>query len=141
MNIRGKLKEQRDFILNDPTGAGKTRADDIAKAGKKAIMAGMRKDDGTVTTEWEDLMKFFKNDQRELDRLCGREKEFNRSRWGLMCLAYIAGNSLCTVTTTETTGTERNFSDVMKYNLDAEINPVAPTEDLANYKTALFEES
>ncbi len=133
MNIRGKIKSQRDFILNDPTGAGGTRAADIAKAGKAAIIAGMRNADGSLTAEWEKMMEFFANDQRELDRLCGRENDFNNSRWGIMCLAYIAGNSLCTITTTDTGGTERNFSDVMKYNLDAE------AEDLTDYHTKLFE--
>ncbi len=140
MNIKGKIRFQRNEILKDPDGAGGKLADEIAKAGKDAILAGMLKDDGSVTPEWENMMKYFKNDQKELDRLCGQEQGFNNSRWGLMCLAYIAGNSLCTITTTNTTGTERNFTDVMKYNLDAESNPApdSRTKDLDNYRTKLF---
>ena len=78
-------------------------------------------------------MSKFTNTPEELNRLCGMEPEFNSSRWGMACIAYIAGNSTCTSETATATGTVRAMSLEMIKNLDAE------GARLADFKNAEIE--
>ena len=119
MKIKQKIEEVRQQILDGDTTLG----NDIARAGMAAIFKGIN------SSEWEAMMNYFKNDQRELDRLCGREEAFNKSRWGLACLAYVAGNSVCTAMTATDTGTMRGMTPAMIQNLDAEEAPLALFKD------------
>ena len=116
MNIVGNIEAQRAFILNDEAGAGFTRAEDIAAAALDAIRHGMD------SPEWEEFMKYYAKTGEELDRLCGREKDFNDTAWGRMTPTYIAANALCTVRTTrkgEAVGhTMLNMPEGMIANLD-----------------------
>lgn len=110
MRITEKLNNVRQRILNGDV----TLADDIAADGIAAIFAGINSD------KWQILMKNFAADgSPELERLCGRDTDFNNSRWGMACLAYIAGNSICTATTAAATGTIRGMDSAMILNLDA----------------------
>ena len=120
MNIMKKIEERRTFIQDNKTGKGKDLAERISDAGVQAILAGMKNSEGEVTKEWKELMEFFANNDKELERLCGQEQKFNESPYGLKCLAYIAGNSTCTVRTATMTGTGKNFDSSMKKNLDAD---------------------
>lgn len=116
MNITGNIEAQRDFILKDPEGAGKTRAEDIAKAAILAIKKGMNSD------EWREFMSYYAKSGDELNRLCGLDQDFNDTHWGRMTPTYIAANALCTVRTTrkdEKIGhTLLNMPDDMIQNLD-----------------------
>lgn len=131
MHIGDKIDEVRQRIID----GDQTLANIISRAGLKAIFTGIGQFDhnGVVTNptfEWKDLMRNFANDQKELDRLCGKEAFFNRSDWGLACLAYIAGDSTCTSDTTATTGTKRSMlaheDRQMLENLDAEQDDLQP---------------
>jgi len=117
MKIMKKIEEVRQKVIS-----GDIDPNDLAKDGIEAIFAGMQRPLGTATPEWEKLMRHFVNDDKELDRLCGKEPSFNGSRWGLACIAYIAGNSVCTSETATVTGTSRSMSLEMIKNLDAEEN-------------------
>lgn len=111
MNIGKKIQEVRRKIV---MGLEPTLANDIARDGRAAIFAGIGTFNGdgvvtSVTPEWTKLMTHFKNNDDELKRLCGQEKQFNQADWGLECLAYIAGDSTCTSDTTYGTGTKRSM--------------------------------
>ncbi len=94
MNIVKNINDQREFILADENGAGFTRAEDIAAAALEAIKHGMD------SPEWETFMKFYAKTGPELDRLCGRDKNFNDTAWGRLTPTYVAANALCTIRTT-----------------------------------------
>jgi hypothetical protein len=115
MNITGKIDEVRKKIIS-----GDIDADTLAAQGMKAMFTGMQRPLGTPTHDWVELMRNFANNSTELDRLCGKDSEFNGSRWGMACLAYIAGNSTCTADTAKAGGTVRSMSLEMIKNLDAE---------------------
>lgn len=128
-NVRREIKKNGNVM----------RANRIARDGIAAIFAGIGKfnEEGVVTeatAEWKRLMSHFATTQEELDRLCGKEKNFNASDWGMVCLAYIAGDSTCTSTTTDTTGTRRSMlvdpDRRMLENLDAEV------KDISKFKIA-----
>jgi hypothetical protein len=119
MKIMQKIEDVRQQILDGDT----TLAEDLATQGIEAIFEGIK------SPKWEALMGNFANNQNELDRLCGRDQVFNKSRWGLACLAYIAGNSTCTATTATDGGTARGMTPAMKLNLDAESQPLALFKD------------
>jgi hypothetical protein len=82
---------------------------ELAEAAIAAMSAGMGNAAGEVPSKWETLMRIFTNDQTELDRLCGRDQVFMNSQWGKFCLAYIAGDSVCTSETTMRGGTKRSM--------------------------------
>lgn len=138
MKIGEKIDKVRLEIIN---GTTPSMAEDLARAGVKAIFAGIGEWDAAgevvvnVSPEWTDLMKLFvPDDAKELARLCGQDKDFNESDWGLACLAYIAGDSTCTAPTAWTTGGKRSMimhpdRDMIK-NLDAET-----TDGLAKFET------
>lgn len=116
MEINKKIEAVRMEIKNGNKALGEKIGDD----GLKALITGMRDANGKTTPEWEALMSNFTDDQKELDRLCGREEAFNKSRWGLFCLAYIAGDSTCTSDTAMTTGARRSIvlRDLMNGNTE-----------------------
>lgn len=116
-----KINERRDFIKDNQNDAGKTLANSISMAGVNAILKGMKNSDGSSTNEWKTLMEYFANNDDELKRLCGEDDAFNQFDWSSQCLAYIAGNSLCTVTSATMTGTGRNFTPEMEKDLDRDV--------------------
>lgn len=114
MSILKNIEDQREFIKASPTGAGKTRADEISAAAKEAIFNGIN------SVEWKNFMSlYFAKSKEQLDRLTHKDEKFNNSQWGEMSLAYIAGNALCTVRTSTATGTIMNMPTEMQENLDA----------------------
>lgn len=126
LSIRQKLEAIRQEIEDGNTSL----ADEMADLGLKAVFAGLGPFDRTsgvftsVTTAWQDLMEKITTDPTELSRLCGKDKTFNESEWGVVCLAYIAGDSICTAPTARRGGTARTMSEdltrQMLETLDAE---------------------
>lgn len=126
LKIGEKLEKVRKYIEDGDA----VLANDLAKAAEDAIFAGIGRfnQDRVVvegTKEWERLMKFFTDDPKELARLCGKDRGFNGSSWGLRCLAYIAGDGGCTSMTARAGGTMRTInvqqdSVAMLTNLDYE---------------------
>lgn len=124
----------RRILGDDENPPDTTLANDIARDGIKALISGMGTlENGVVTKvtdDWKNLMRHFAADNsRELERLCGQDRDFNGSEWGMHCLAYIVGDSTCTSETTMRGGTRRsmllvdelaNPSRNMLENLDAE---------------------
>jgi len=105
MKINEKMEAVRLRIKNGDTEL----ADKIGGDAVKAIFKGMRDASGGVTPEWIALMSNYTDDQAELDRLCGKDQAFNNSKWGSVCLAYIAGDSTCTSDTAYMTGGRRSI--------------------------------
>jgi hypothetical protein len=117
LRIGANIEDVIKHILGDP-GNGippdPILAGDIARDGLKAIFSGTGPwENGVVTAvteEWKTLMLHFApENSRELERLCGQDRDFNGSEWGKHCLAYIAGDSGCTSETTMATGTKRSM--------------------------------
>lgn len=119
MRIRQRITRVRQEILDGNTTLG----NDIAQDAISAMFKGIG------SPEWETFMRRFSTNTAELNRLCGREASFNNSRWGLACLAYIAGNGVCTALTATETGTERGMTPPMLVNLDAENQAAAIFEN------------
>ncbi|CAN5379659.1 hypothetical protein BH10ACI1_BH10ACI1_24710 [soil metagenome] len=115
MSIMKKIDEVRKDIMDSAPAIKKTKANDLADLGREAMFHGIK------SAQWKKYMKKFTNNQKELDRLTGKDETFNKSEWGMQCLAYIASNSTCTVTTIDTTGTRRNMNDDMIAVLDTEL--------------------
>lgn len=119
LQIVDKIDEVIQRILGDPDNGidpDTVLANTIAQDGLEAIFAGLGPFDEatgvfpTVTEEWTKLMKHFAaEDSDELKRLCGQDRDFNRTEWGRHCLAYIAGDSDCTSETTMRGGTKRSM--------------------------------
>lgn len=117
LQIGNKIDEVIQRILGDPANDIEpdiTLANDIARDGLEAIFAGLGPFENgvftTVTEEWKGLMRHFAaENSRELVRLCGQDRDFNRAEWGRHCLAYIAGDSVCTSETTMETGVKRSM--------------------------------
>ena len=101
MKITSNIEKVRQEII-----AGTTTGVEVAEDAMEAIFNGLGSD------EWEKLMKRYASDDKELERLCGREDAFNQTQWGKFCLVYIAGDSTCTSETALTTGTLRTMTIV-----------------------------
>ncbi|MFT3743455.1 MAG: hypothetical protein QM785_04080 [Pyrinomonadaceae bacterium] len=103
----------------------------LARAAVRAILKGMD------SVAWEDMMKYYAReddkttiDQKQLDRLCGRQDSFLNSTWGKECLVYIASNSTCGDETVTMTGTLRTFTPQMRKQLeDFEDSPSTGHDD------------
>ncbi|MGC2238542.1 MAG: hypothetical protein WA584_20475 [Pyrinomonadaceae bacterium] len=111
MNIVNNIDVQLENIRN----GDETLAKEISDAALDAVLAGIGKFDQNgvviqVTPQWEKFMRYFAGNEQELARLCGKEKAFNDSEWGLHCLAYMAGDSDCTSETQSTTGAKRTMT-------------------------------
>jgi hypothetical protein len=125
-HIGDKIEAVRQEIA---TGENEGLANQIARDGLAAIFAGIGRFDRNgvvveVTPEWKTLMGHFANNKTELARLCGKDRLFNGSDWGQASLAYIVGDSTCTIQTAGETGTGRSMNlhpeRNMLGNLDAE---------------------
>ena len=101
-----KIEEVRQQVLAGDSAL----ASEISLDAVNAIFTGMRGSNGDVTPEWKKLMSHYANNTTELDRLCGKDKTFNNSKWGPFCLAYIAGDATCGEETATTTGTGRSIT-------------------------------
>jgi hypothetical protein len=104
-----KLNEKLEAVRLQIKNGDNALADKIGMDAVNAIFTGMRDANGDVTPAWETLMRNFTTDQKELDRLCGKDDAFNNSKWGAFCLAYIAGDATCTADTAFTTGARRSI--------------------------------
>ncbi|MEQ1606551.1 MAG: hypothetical protein ABL999_16955 [Pyrinomonadaceae bacterium] len=125
-----KIRETRRKILDDEG----TFAADLRDLAIEAFKGGMN------SKEWEDLMKNYADSSAQLNRLCGRDKIFNRSDWGMACIVYVAGNSSCGTDTATMTGTERGFHRVMSEQMDEFDYPLTtpnlyPPPDCENVET------
>jgi hypothetical protein len=114
MQIVANIEKIRNEIM-----AGSRSGTDVARMALRAIS------DGMGSKAWEELMGLYASNSEELNRLCGREPNFNQTQWGMFCLAYIAGDSTCTSETAMETGTLRSMNIVpdreMKELLDDDL--------------------
>lgn len=99
-----KIGEKIDKV-RDEIEAGLRSGSDLAELGKEAVFKGMN------DPAWETLMREFTDDKTELDRLCGKDEWFMKQPWGQLCLAYIAGDSICTSMTARKTGAKRTMRE------------------------------
>jgi hypothetical protein len=127
LQIGEKLDIARQRVLD----GDEAFAEKVAQNALAAMFAGMGRFDrnGVIvegTIEWETLMLNFTDEPQELARLCGKERLFNGSDYGLACIAYIAGDAPCTSHTGDTTGTKRTMmlqtERNMLENLDADLS-------------------
>jgi hypothetical protein len=125
-----RIGERIEDIRREIEKGNSSLADELARLGVKAMFAGIGTFDEetrvytNITPEWIELMENFAHNQTELDRLCGKDREFNDSEWGKVCLAYICGDSTCTAPTARKGGTSRSMKEEplrrMLETLDAE---------------------
>lgn len=112
LRIRENLERVRRDIEN---GTGPVSGAELADLAIQAMFEGIGTFDGDVVIDvndaWKDLMKVYApvEGSNELRRLCGEDLRFNRTTWGRHCLAYVAGDSTCTIETAGRGGTQRSM--------------------------------
>ena len=113
MKIVDKVLQSHDDILNGRDGE--------SNAGKLGFLAAEALFDGIKSRKWEAYMKNFASNPAQLARLCG-EDDFFDGGLNKLTLAYLVGNSICTIATHRgegNVGTLNNISPDMLDALDA----------------------
>lgn len=124
MKISENITKSHDEILADPD---KTGLDTANKLGAMAVEAIA---DGIKSRKWAAYMNNFASDKNQLARLCGEDEAFNKNPDGKRILAYVVGNSVCTIEThksDEKTGTLGYLKPEMIAALDEGLNAEADT--------------
>jgi len=94
----------------------------IADVAIKAVTAGMRSANGTVTKEWSDYMSLFANNATELERLTTPKPGIDPSYFAKF-RAYIVSNAVCDAATTTFTGNR------IDSNIDLDFTPADMVPD------------
>ncbi len=93
MKIAEKIKESNDGIVKDIKAGNHEKANALGKLAAEAMF------DGIKSRKWKEYMNTYITNQKQLERLCGEDAEYLANDDNKRALAYIVGNSICTVDT------------------------------------------
>jgi hypothetical protein len=120
MKISEKIKASHDEIVNGGKTAKAKMAEDLGVLGAIAMFDGIR------SRKWKEYMQTYACNQKQLERLCGEDQGFLADDENKRALAYIVGNSICTIDTRfgdEKLGTLNYLTPTMIEALDDGIDP------------------
>ncbi len=100
MKIVEKMEAIHKFIKNNPDNPA--LANKLQELAVKAIYSGIKHDD------WKKYMVNFASNTNQLQRLIGKDDDFNGTIYGPLSLAYVVANSTCGSGTDTETGRYMN---------------------------------
>lgn len=118
MKIIEKINEIHCKIYSDPTGDG-GKIGERLQTKATAVILGTEDHE----TAMKKYMSEFVVNEKQLNRLMGKDEKFEENTWAKKIRAYMVSNSTCGIDTG--TGTRNNMTLAMIESLDQDIDPVS----------------